>query len=67
MMVMLEVLLLLLHHLYLLKFERLLELFLLLILLSGFLMAMQLPRYRGQALAAMAAGFAVFIVAVLNS
>ncbi|NNJ94867.1 MAG: hypothetical protein HKP57_09010 [Halobacteria archaeon] len=40
---------------------------LLLILLSGFLMAMQLPRYRGQALAAMATGFAVFIAAVLYS
>jgi hypothetical protein len=40
---------------------------LLLILLSGFVMAMQLPKYRGQALAAMATGFAVFILAVLNS
>ena len=40
---------------------------LLLILLSGFVMAMQLSKYRGQALTAMAAGFAVFIVVVLNS
>lgn len=40
---------------------------LLLILLSGFVMAMQLPKYRGQALIAMAAGIAVFIGAVLNS
>ena len=40
---------------------------LLLILISGVLMAMQLPRYRGQALMAMAAGLAVFLLAVLNS
>ncbi len=40
---------------------------LLLILLSGTLMAMQLPKYRGQALFAMAGGFVVFITAILLS
>jgi hypothetical protein len=40
---------------------------LLLILLSGVTMAMQLPKYRGQAMFAMAAGVAVFMVAVLSS
>jgi len=40
---------------------------LLLILMSGALMAMQLPKYRGQALFAMAGGFVVFIAAILLS
>lgn len=40
---------------------------LLLILISGFVMAMQLPKYRGQALIAAAAGCAVFLLAVFNS
>lgn len=40
---------------------------LLLILLSGTLMAMQLPKYRGQALFAMAGGFVVLISAILLS
>ncbi|MBT8122879.1 MAG: hypothetical protein KJO10_10115 [Gammaproteobacteria bacterium] len=40
---------------------------LLLILISGALMAMQLPKYRGQALFAMAGGFVVFITAILLS
>lgn len=40
---------------------------LLVILISGTLMAMQLPKYRGQALLAMAGGFAVLITAILLS
>ena len=40
---------------------------LLLILLSGAVMAMQLPKYRGRALAAMATGFVVFLAAVVSS
>jgi hypothetical protein len=40
---------------------------LLLILISGVTMAMQMPKFRGQALIAMAAGIAVFLAAILNS
>ena len=40
---------------------------LLLVLLSGLIMAMQTPKFRGQALAAMTAGIVVFIFAALAS
>lgn len=36
-------------------------------LLSGFAMAIQLPKYHAQALSAMAAGLVLFLVTLLNS